>query len=227
MKGRKGSTDEGGVRSPLLGPLARAHPARDAGHADRRRDRPAADAGRAGRGPRSSSGKPLDGASLAPLLLGEPRRLAGPDDLLALERQGQRAHAAISARRHRPTLRHGRRPRPDAATSPREQPEVAATARAGRRPLAEGSAYRPAGTTTGRSRSAIASSRSRTLPARDGVPHGNVSAAPARRTARTSPTGPSTDDRITWDVEVATSRPVRGRASTTPAPQRTSARRSS
>ena len=49
MKGRKGTTDEGGVRSPLLDPLAGQDRAGHAGDADCRRDRPAADAGGAGR----------------------------------------------------------------------------------------------------------------------------------------------------------------------------------
>ena len=53
MKGRKGSTDEGGVRSPLLDPLARAHSAGHARAADRRRDRSAADARRSGAASRS------------------------------------------------------------------------------------------------------------------------------------------------------------------------------
>ncbi len=52
MKGRKGSTDEGGVRSPLLRALAGTHQAGDEGLADRRGDRPAADARRPGRASR-------------------------------------------------------------------------------------------------------------------------------------------------------------------------------
>src|SRR3954447_17886685 len=56
MRGRKGSTDEGGVRSPLPvpwpgpgkpGPRAGPRQPRHAGRGDRRRDRPAADALRA------------------------------------------------------------------------------------------------------------------------------------------------------------------------------------
>ena len=44
MKGRKGSTDEGGVRVAVPGPLAGPHPAADHDRPHRRRHRPAAHA---------------------------------------------------------------------------------------------------------------------------------------------------------------------------------------
>ena len=97
MKGRKGSTDEGGVRAPFLirwpGHIAagRAHAA------DCRRHRPAAHAGRPGRHPdrqHQAAGRHQPQAA-AP---GRRQRLAGPHDLLPLERQGQRAHAALPPR---------------------------------------------------------------------------------------------------------------------------------
>ena len=106
MKGRKASTDEGGVRSPLLirwpGHIAAGHedPADSGG------DRPAADARRIGRrATRAGGGQtarwPKRGAAVAAGSEDEspkPRRLAGPHDLLALERRRERADAKVPAR---------------------------------------------------------------------------------------------------------------------------------
>ncbi len=175
MKGRKGSTDEGGVRVAVLHPLAGPHHGRAPRvRADRRRDRPAAHAGRAWPASRVVGDKPLDGASLTPLLLGTAERLARPHDLLALERQGQRAHAAVPPRR----------PAGSCSTwSPipgqdhdiaGKQPEVAAKLAASRGRAGRKEVLPASGRTTGRSRSAIAQFPMTPLPARDGVPHGNV-----------------------------------------------------
>ena len=90
MKGRKGSTDEGGVRSPLF--------VRWPGHinSDTRFLRspvsstfcqPSADLA----GVEVASKKPLDGKSLKPLLLGNSERLARPHDLLSLAEPSERA----------------------------------------------------------------------------------------------------------------------------------------
>ncbi len=62
-------------------------------------DRPAADAGRAGRRVRSMADKPLDGSQPCRRCLQAPSgELARADDLFALGRQGERADAAIPAR---------------------------------------------------------------------------------------------------------------------------------
>ena len=62
-EGAQGLDRRGGRALAAAGALARADPTRDAGHADRRRDRPAAHPRRAGRGPGRGAASPLDGVS--------------------------------------------------------------------------------------------------------------------------------------------------------------------
>ncbi len=124
MKGRKGSTDEGGVRSPLV--------IRWPGHikpglrsrADCRRDRLAADAGRAGE---RCCDRPEAAGRREPhtVAVEHRRQLAQTNDLLALEREGQPAHTAIPPRQCRQVVRHGRRSGPaqgrERTTSPSDR----------------------------------------------------------------------------------------------------------
>jgi hypothetical protein len=202
MKGRKGSTDEGGVRSPLLvrwpahvpagsriGPIAGAI------------DLLPTLAELAG--VKVQGAKPLDGKSLAPLLLAQ--QADWPDRTIFSHWNGQ-----VSARTDRYRLDAAGKlfdlpvdpgQRRDIA---REQPAIAARlagevdtwrrevlAELTREPRPFPVGYREFPMTV--------------LPARDAVPHGNV-----RRSARPPNCSflenwTSTDDRITWDVEVHTS----------------------
>ncbi|HXG10677.1 MAG TPA: arylsulfatase [Gemmataceae bacterium] len=202
MRGRKGSTDEGGVRSPLLvrwpghiRPGTRIIPIAAA------IDLLPTLAELAG--VKVVGNKPLDGISLAPLLLGK----AGdwPDRLIFSHWNGnvsvrtQRYRLDAAGRLYDMTKDPGQE-----RDLSREQPEVAgklaeAVARWKREVLAElpkrddrpfPVGYREFPTTP--------------LPARDGVPHGNV-----RRSARAPNCSyftnwTSLDDRLTWDIEVAT-----------------------
>lgn len=201
MKGRKGSTDEGGVRSPLL--------VRWPGHiAPGTKVRPIAAAidllptfaelaavSVAG-------GKPLDGVSLAPLLLG--RGGPWPERMIFSHWNGK-----VSVRTQRYRLDAAGKLF-DLTRDPGQQHDIS----------------RDEPTEAGRLAEAVARWRREVLsalgkddrpfpvgyrefpwtplPARDGVPHGNVRrSAPAPNcsffTHWTSP-----DDRITWDIDVAT-----------------------
>jgi arylsulfatase A-like enzyme len=201
MKGRKGSTDEGGVRSPLLvrwtgqippgtkvAPIAAAI------------DLLPTLAELAGV---KAGDKPLDGVSLASLLRGQASER--PDRMIFSHWNG---NVSVRTQQHRldasgklydltkdPGQEHD---------LSRDQPEVAkkladAIAAWRRDVLAEMSkkddrpfpvGYKEFPTTT--------------LPARDGAPHGNVQRSARAPNCSYFTHWTSPDDRITWDVEVAT-----------------------
>lgn len=201
MKGIKGSTDEGGVRSPLL--------MRWPGHiaAGRRVPQIAAAidllptlADLAGVDIEKRDGRPLDGVSLRPLLIPSAKS-DWPERMIFSHWRGR-----VSVRTQQYRLDH-RGHLYDMTADPgqrhdiaRQQAEVAerlsqAVARWRQDVLSElGRDDRPF---------TVGYSESTPLPARDGVPHGNVRrSAPAPNcsffTNWTSP-----DDSMTWDIEVA------------------------
>jgi arylsulfatase A-like enzyme len=202
MKGRKGSTDEGGVRVPLL--------VRWPGHI------------KAGAkvtpiaaaidllptltemcGVPAAKGKPLDGVSLAPLLLG--RGEAWPDRMIFSHWNG---NVSVRTQQYRldaagklfdltkdPGQQHDlTRDEPQTATRLTEavvrwKRDVLSELKKEDRPFTVGYAEFP-----------------RTpLPARDGVPHGNVKRSAKAPNCSYFTNWTSPDDRMTWDIEVATS----------------------
>ncbi len=201
MKGRKGSTDEGGVRSPLLirwpghirpgtkvAPIAAAIDLRPT----------LADLA----GIPVASGKPLDGVSVAPLLRGSDA--SWPDRMIFSHWGGR---VSVRTQQHRlddaGRLYDMARDPGQARDVSGEQPEVAARLAAAvgrwkeellpglrddRRPFPVG--YREFPITW--------------LPARDGKPHGNVRRSSGAPNCSFFTHWTSPDDRITWDVEVAT-----------------------
>jgi arylsulfatase A-like enzyme len=201
MKGRKGSTDEGGVRSPLL--------MRWPGHI-RPGTKVAPIAGAidllptlaelAGVAPPTE--KPLDGVSVAPLLLGTASDW--PDRTIFNHWNGK-----VSARTQQYRLDAAghlfdmiRDPGQDRDVA-REHPEVAARLseavtrwsrellpglKEDRRPFPVGYAAFPI----------------TWLPARDGVPHGHVERSARAPNCSYFTNWTSPNDRITWDIEVAT-----------------------
>jgi arylsulfatase A-like enzyme len=202
MKGRKGSTDEGGVRSPLLLRWpGHVKPGTKVAQIAGAIDLLPTLADLAGIGVASS--KPLDGVSVAPLLLGTPDRW--PDRQIFSHWNGkvsvrtQQFRLDAAGKLYDMTRDPGQ-----ARDVARDRPEVAArlseaVARWSRellpgltdddRPFPVG--YRTFPITW--------------LPARDGLPHGQIERS-ARAPNCSYFTGwTSTDDRITWDVEVATS----------------------
>jgi arylsulfatase A-like enzyme len=202
MKGRKGSTDEGGVRSPLLVRWpARIKPGTKitqiAGAIDLLPTLAELS------GVPVASKLALDGKSVAPLLTGQTREW--PDRLLFSHWGGK---VSVRTQQYRldaagklfymladpGQLRDVSSAHPGVAArlrtaADRWSQELLPGLRDDQRPFPVGYAAFP--TTL--------------LPARDGVPHGNV-----RRSARAPNCSffthwTSADDRITWDIEVATS----------------------
>jgi arylsulfatase A-like enzyme len=200
MKGRKGSTDEGGVRVPLL--------VRWPGHIKPGMKVPQIAAAidllptlASWAGITLPAGKPLDGVNLAPLFFGEDR--PWPDRMIFSHWNG---NVSVRTQKHRLDAAGKLY---DMTKDPSQQRDIAkedlektrlteAVARWKRdvlsnlkredRPFTVG--YREFPRTH--------------LPARDGVPHGTV-----RRSARAPNCSfftnwTATDDRITWDIDVAT-----------------------
>ncbi|MBX6314205.1 MAG: arylsulfatase [Isosphaeraceae bacterium] len=204
MRGRKGSTDEGGVRSPLL--------VRWPGHV-----RPGtritpiaaaidllptlADLA----GVSIAGGKPLDGISVAPLLLGNTEAADWPDRMIFSHWNGrvsvrtQQYRLDASGRLYDLTRDPGQerdiaQDRPEVATRLAEaverwKRELLPGLKDDDRPFPVG--YREFPITH--------------LPARDGVPHGNIRRSAKAPNCSFFTQWTSTDDRITWDIEVATS----------------------
>ena len=114
MKGRKGSTDEGGIRSPLLirwpGQIKPGTKVTQIAGAIDLLPTLADLAGVQVAGDQAA-GRPQPEAAAWPA-----RRRPGRDRIAvhALERPAEPADAAVSARRRRRAVRHGRRPRPEA-----------------------------------------------------------------------------------------------------------------
>jgi arylsulfatase A-like enzyme len=202
MKGRKGSTDEGGVRVPLL--------VRWPGHiqpgtkvvpiaADIDLLPTLADLA----GVKVGGNKPLDGVSVAPLLLGKSRDW--PDRMIfnhwngsvSVRSQQYRLDAAgkLYDLTRDPGQEHDlSRDRPETAAKLAE-----AVARWKRDVLAELPAKDdrpfPVGYRT---------FPATTLPTRDGVPHGNLRRSATAPNCSYFTHWTSSDDRMTWDIEVAT-----------------------
>jgi arylsulfatase A-like enzyme len=212
MKGRKGSTDEGGVRSPLLirwpgkiQPGTRVP--QIAGAIDLLPT--LADLA----GVKVAGEKPLDGRSLKPLLTGAPADWA--DRTLV---QMWNARLSVRTQQYRLDAAGGLF---DMVADPgqtrdiaKERPEVAARlqdeAARWRKELVVGTRRVPLPPDGTRSVPATLDERpftigfaaSTPLPARDGVPHGNVKRSDTAPNCSYFTNWTSTDDRITWDVEV-------------------------
>jgi arylsulfatase A-like enzyme len=197
MKGRKGSTDEGGVRSPLLirwpgqiKPGTRVP--QIAGAIDLLPT--LADLA----GVKVASEKPLDGKSLKPLLTGLASNW--PDRTLV---QAWNNRLSVRTQQYRLDAAGGLF---DMVADPgqtrdiaKERPEVAA------RLQEEAAKWRKAllGNLGQDDRPfTVGYSASTPLPARDGVPHGNVKRSDTAPNCSYFTNWTSTDDRITWDVEV-------------------------
>ena len=208
MKGSKGSTDEGGVRSPCLHSLAGGgiRPGTTvreiAGAIDLLPTLTAL------AGVKRVGDKPLDGRDLSPLAARQGARLAGADDLLAPERQGQCAHAAVSPRRSRarsstcspiPARRRtSRRRQPGHRRA--AWPKAVAAWRAEVLPKAKDDRPFPVG---------YAEFPRTPLPARDGVPHGGVKRSAGAPNCSYFVNWTSRDDTMTWDIEVNTTGDIR------------------
>ncbi len=203
MKGSKASTDEGGVRSPLL--------MRWPGHI-RPGTRVTPIAGAIDllptlaelAGVSTPAGRPLDGVSVASLLLGTASAADWPDRTIFSHWNGRVSARTqqyrLDAAKHLYDMVRDPGQNEDIA---QDQPEVAAKLAADvarwsqellpglqddHRPFPVG--YRAFPNTW--------------LPARDGVPHGQVRRSASAPNCSYFTGWSSTDDRITWDVEVAT-----------------------
>jgi hypothetical protein len=205
MRGRKGSTDEGGVRAPLL----MRYPGHIRPGTRVRRIAAALDllptlAELAGVPVPVAPGRPLDGVSLAPLLVGSAAEADWPDRMLFSHQNGR---VSVRTQQYRlddagrlydmtadPGQEHDRAAQ-EPAVAARLTEAVARWKRAvlagmgpDRRPYPVG--YRAFPITH--------------LPARDGLSHGNVRRSSSAPNCSFFTNWTSTDDRITWDVEVAT-----------------------
>ena len=201
MKGRKGSTDEGGVRSPLLlrwpghvKPGTKVTPI--AGAIDLLPT--LADLA----GIPIVSAEPLDGVSVAPLLLGNP--VNWPDRRIFTHWAGKVSvrtqQFRLDASGHLYDMIRDPGQTRDVA---RDHPEIAAqlseaVARWSRELLPGLKKDRPF--TVGYRAFPIT-----WLPARDGVPHGGIRRSAGAPNCSYFTNWTKLDDRITWDIEVATS----------------------
>ncbi|MBI5397704.1 MAG: sulfatase-like hydrolase/transferase [Verrucomicrobia bacterium] len=201
MKGRKGSVDEGGVRSPFLirwpGRIpAGAKVPQIAGAIDLLPT--LADLA----GIPVVSAKPLDGVSLNPLLLGAAKDW--PDRMIFSHWAGR---VSVRTQRHRFVAPNQLFDMPADPGQDRniagEQPGVAARLSGAvekwKEQLLPGLGKQEWPFTVGYREMPLTQ-----LPARDGVPHGNVRRSAKAPNSSFFTNWTSTDDRITWDVEVAT-----------------------
>ncbi len=225
MKGRKGSVDEGGVRSPLLvrwpGKIKPGSMVRDIAGAIDLLPTLTALAGV----PRVGT-KPLDGVDLSPLLLGTVP--SQPERIIFNHQNGQ-----VSARsqRHRLDSRGALfdmvadpgQTKDVAAEQPAVAAQLSAAVAAWRKDVlgaaaaaasADG-AVRTKGKNKGKAENyVIPDDRAFSvgyaefpwtpLPARDGVPHGAVKRSSNAPNSSYFVNWKSTDDRLTWDIEVHT-----------------------
>jgi arylsulfatase A-like enzyme len=201
MRGRKGSTDEGGVRAPLF--------VRWPGHIKPGTKVPQVAAAidllpslAELAGVRAVGGKPLDGVSLAPLLLGRsepwPERMIFSHWNGSVSVRTQRYRLDAAGRLYDMTRDPGQqhdvaREEPEPAGRLREavagwKRDVLSALKKENRPFPAG--YREFPRTP--------------LPARDGVPHGNVRRSAGAPNCSFFTNWTSPDDHITWDIDVAT-----------------------
>jgi len=201
MRGRKGSTDEGGVRSPLLvrwpgkiAPGTRVEPI--AAAIDLLPTLTAL------AGIETPQHKPLDGVDLAPLLLG--KRTTAEDRMIFSH---WNSRVSVRTQRYRLDdagrlydMQHDPGQQRDIAA---EAPEVATKLRtaveAWRRDVLSELDRTPRAFTVG-----YREFPQTLLPARDGVPHGNVRRSGRAPNCSFFTRWTSPEDRITWDIEVAT-----------------------
>jgi arylsulfatase A-like enzyme len=202
MRGRKGSTDEGGVRSPLLVRWpAKIKPGTEVKPIAAAIDLLPTLTDLAG--VKRAGDKPLDGVSLAPLLLGTAAttadrtifnhwngRVSARSQQYRLDDQGRLyditadpGRAKDVARDHADVAR-----RLTDAVGAWRKDVLAGIAGKDERPFPVGHPELPAAT----------------LPARDGVLHGGIRRSAAAPNCSYFTHWTATDDRMTWDVEVAT-----------------------
>jgi arylsulfatase A-like enzyme len=201
MKGRKGSTDEGGVRSPLLVRWpGRIKPGTKVVQIAGAIDLLPTLAELAG--VPVASDKPLDGMSVAPLLLGTARDW--PDRTIFSHWNGN-----VSARTQQYRLDNAGKlydmtadpgqTRDIAAEKPEVASRLSAAVAAWKQELLPGLKNDQRPFPVGYREFPMAM-----LPARDGVPHGGVQRSARAPNCSYFTNWTSTDDRITWDIEVAT-----------------------
>jgi arylsulfatase A-like enzyme len=205
MRGRKGSTDEGGVRAPLL--------MRYPGHI-RPGTRVTRIAGAidllptlaelAGVALQVAPERPLDGTSLVPLLLGSAADADWPDRMIFSQQNKQ---VSVRSQQYRLDAQ-GRLY--DITADPGQEHDLAAAQPAVAARLTEAVARWKSEVLAGLGpdqRPYPVGYRAfpiTHLPARDGLPHGNVRRSANAPNCSFFTNWTSTDDRITWDVEVAT-----------------------
>jgi hypothetical protein len=201
MKGRKGSTDEGGVREPFLIRWPRhiqagARIPQIAGAIDLLPS--LADLA----GIPIASTKPLDGISLKPLLLGTAKDW--PDRMIFSHWNGK-----VSVRTQRYRLDNNNRLF-DLQTDPGQDHDISATEKEASTRLSTARAKWKADLLPGLEDDnrpftvGYPQFRITQLPARDGVPHGNVKRSASAPNCSYFKNWVSTNDSITWDVAVAT-----------------------
>jgi arylsulfatase A-like enzyme len=201
MKGRKGSTDEGGVRLPLL--------VRWPGHVKAgTKVKPIAAAidllptladltGIA-----APKGKPLDGVSLAPLLLG--RGGDWPDRMIFSHWNGnvsvrtQQYRLDAAGKLFDMTKDPGQQ-RDISKDEPKTAAKLSGAVADWKRDVLSELKKEPRPFTVGYAEFPLTP-----LPARDGVPHGNVKRSARAPNCSYFTNWTSTDDCITWDIDVAT-----------------------
>lgn len=201
MKGRKGSTDEGGVRSPLfirwpghVKPGTKVQPIAAA------IDLLPTLAELAG--VPIAAGKPLDGISLAPLLLGRTDTL--PERMIFSHWTG-----SVSVRTQKYRLDANGKLF-DMTTDPGQQRDISKDEPKIAAQLAEAVSKwkRDVGVPLGKEERPFTVGYREfpltPLPARDGVPHGNVKRSANAPNCSFFTNWTSTDDRITWDIDVNT-----------------------
>ncbi|GIW82898.1 MAG: N-acetylgalactosamine-6-sulfatase [Gemmatales bacterium] len=197
MRGRKGSTDEGGVRVPFLirwpGKI----------RAGRRIPQIAAAidllptlADLAGI--EIKGGKPLDGISLKPLLLGNAR--SWPDRMIFSHWNGR-----VSVRTQRYRLDHTGKLY-DMLNDPGQDRDISQQEKETAARLAKAVAKWKKELLTGRRKDRpfpVGYAPVTHLPARDGVPHGNIRRSGRAPNCSFFTNWRSPQDKITWDIEVA------------------------
>ena len=201
MKGRKGSTDEGGVRSPLLVRWpARIKPSTKVRQIAAAIDLLPTLASMAG--VPVASQKPLDGIDVSPTILGSAKEW--PDRMIFSHWNGN-----VSVRTQQYRLDAGGKLY-DMTTDPGQTRDISSQAPDVASRLAQAAASWKKELLPGLKndqRSFPVGYREfpiTRLPARDGVPHGNVKRSARAPNCSYFTHWTSTGDRITWDIEVAT-----------------------